>query len=55
MTFLWIPLAIGAAFLQNVRSALQKYLKDELGVAGATFVRFGYGFPFALIYLSVLV
>jgi drug/metabolite transporter (DMT)-like permease len=55
MTFLWIPLAIGAAFLQNVRSALQKYLKDELGVAGATFVRFGYGFPFALIYLLVLV
>ena len=55
MTFLWIPLAIGAAFFQNVRSALQKHLKDELGVAGATFVRFGYGFPFALIYLLVLV
>ena len=55
MTFLWIPLAIAAAFLQNVRSALQKYLKDELGVAGATFVRFGYGLPFALLYLLALV
>lgn len=55
MTFLWIPLAVAAAFLQNVRSALQKHLKDQLGVAGATFVRFGYGLPFALIYLLVLV
>ena len=48
-------MAIAAAFLQNVRSALQKYLKDELGVAGATFVRFGYWLPFALLYLLALV
>jgi drug/metabolite transporter (DMT)-like permease len=55
MTFLWIPLTIAAAFLQNVRSALQKHLKGELGTIGATFIRFGYGFPFAIIYLSALV
>ncbi|MGE0255410.1 MAG: EamA family transporter [Alphaproteobacteria bacterium] len=55
MSFLWIPLVIAAAFLQNVRSALQKHLKGRLGTTGATFVRFGYGFPFALIYLAVLV
>ncbi len=55
MTFLWIPLTIAAAFLQNVRSALQKHLKGELGTIGATFVRFGYGFPFAIIYLAALV
>ena len=55
MTFLWIPLTIAAAFLQNVRSALQKHLKGELGTIGATFVRFGYGFPFAIIYLVALV
>lgn len=55
MTFLWIPLVVAAAFLQNVRSALQKHLKGRLGTTGATFVRFGYGFPFALLYLAGLV
>lgn len=55
MTLLWIPLTIAAAFLQNVRSALQKHLKRELGTIGATFVRFGYGLPFALLYLAALV
>ncbi len=55
MTLLWIPLTIAAAFLQNVRSALQKHLKGELGTIGATFVRFGYGFPFAILYLAGLV
>ena len=55
MTWLWIPLTIGAAFLQNVRSSLQKHLKGQLGTTGATFVRFGYGFPFAIAYLAVLV
>lgn len=48
---LWIPLTLAAAFLQNIRSALQKVLKDPLSDAGATFVRFGFGFPLALIYL----
>ena len=55
MTWLWIPLTIAAAFLQNVRSSLQKHLKSELGTTGATFVRFGYGIPFALAYLLILV
>ena len=55
MTLLWIPLTIAAAFLQNVRSALQKHLKGRLGTTGATFVRFGYGFPVALVYLAGLV
>ena len=40
---LWIPITIAAAFLQNVRSTLQKYLKGRIGTTGATFVRFGYG------------
>lgn len=51
---LWIPLSIAAAFLQNIRSALQKYLKDALSDAGATFVRFGFGFPLAILYLFAL-
>ncbi|NRG16107.1 DMT family transporter [Rhizobiales bacterium] len=51
---LWIPITIAAAFCQNLRSALQKHLKGKLGTTGATFIRFGYGFPFALVYLAGL-
>ena len=48
---LWIPITIAAAFLQNLRSAAQKHLKAVMGTTGATFVRFGFGLPFALFYL----
>jgi len=51
MSLIWIPLTITAAFLQNLRMMLQKQLKNKLGTTGATFVRFGYGFPIALFYL----
>ncbi|MEM5581162.1 DMT family transporter [Roseibium sp. AS2] len=51
---LWIPITIAAAFCQNLRTALQKHLKGRLGTTGATFIRFGYGVPFAMIYLAVL-
>lgn len=55
MSLLWIPLTIIAAFLQNLRMMLQKQLKNQLGTTGATFVRFGYGFPIALLYLFGLI
>ncbi|WP_417670981.1 DMT family transporter [Roseibium sp.] len=48
---LWIPITIFAAFCQNLRSALQRHLKDSFGTTAATFVRFGYGFPFAVLYV----
>lgn len=51
---LWVFITITAAFLQNIRSTLQKYLKGRIGTLGATFVRFGYGLPFALFFLGVL-
>jgi len=51
---LWIPITIAAAFLQNLRSAVQKHLKGVMGTTGATFVRFGFGFPFALAFVFVL-
>ncbi len=51
---LWIPITIAAAFCQNLRSALQRHLKGQLGTTGATFVRFAYGFPVALAYLGAL-
>lgn len=51
---LWIPITIFAAFCQNVRTALQKHLKGRLGTTAATFVRFGYGCPFAVAYVVFL-
>lgn len=51
---LWIPITIAAAFLQNIRSMLQKHLKGVMGTTGATFVRFGFGVPFALAYVALL-
>ena len=48
---LWIPITLAAAFLQNLRSAAQKHLKAVMGTTGATFVRFGFGLPFALLFL----
>jgi len=51
---LWIPLTIGAAFFQNIRSALQKQLSGRLSTLGAAYVRFLYALPIALIYLGGL-
>jgi drug/metabolite transporter (DMT)-like permease len=51
---LWVPITVVAAFLQNARSALQKALKDELSNNGATYVRFVFGAPFAVLYLAML-
>lgn len=51
---LWIPITLGAAFLQNIRSSLQKYLKGRMGTTGATFVRFGFGMPLALAFVWML-
>lgn len=51
---LWIPITIAAAFMQNLRSALQKHLQGRLGTRAASFVRFGYGCPIAIVYVSGL-
>ena len=51
---LWIPITVGAAFSQNVRSALQKHLTLRLSTVGATQARFLYAVPFALLYLFAL-
>jgi drug/metabolite transporter (DMT)-like permease len=50
---LWIPITLAAAFLQNIRSAMQKHLKSVMGTTGATFVRFGFGVPFAFAFLAL--
>jgi drug/metabolite transporter (DMT)-like permease len=51
---LWIPITVAAAFLQNIRSTLQRHLKDRLGVSGATLVRFLYGLPVAALIVALL-
>lgn len=51
---IWAIITVGSAFLQNLRSTLQKHLKGKMGTTGATFVRFGFGLPFALLYLAIL-
>ena len=51
---LWIPVTLAAAFMQNLRSALQKHLKGSLSTAGATFCRFVYAVPLALAYVALL-
>ena len=51
---LWIPITIAAAFLQNLRSALQKRLKATLSTWGATAARFVFAAPLACLLLAVL-
>lgn len=55
MLELWILVTIGAAFVQCVRTAMQKHLRGQLSTNGAGFVRFFYGFPFAILYVLILV
>ena len=51
---LWIPITLCAAFMQNLRSALQKYLRSELSTSGVTFSRFFYAAPLAVVYVLCL-
>ena len=48
---LWIPITIVAAFLQNLRSVLQKAIRGRLSTAGAAYARFVYALPLAMLYL----
>lgn len=54
MTWLWIPITIGAALSQNLRTALQKHLKGRLSTNGANWTRYGFGLPFAYLYVALL-
>ena len=51
---LWVPVTLAAAFMQNLRSALQKHLKESLSTSGATFCRFVYAVPLAIAYVALL-
>ena len=51
---LWIPITIAAAFLQNLRSMLQKRATGDLSVNGASYTRFLFALPFVWLYLAWL-
>lgn len=51
---LWVWITLGAAAMQNLRSLLQKRLTGRLSVGGATFSRFLFAAPIALIYVVIL-
>ncbi len=54
-SWLWAVFTVVAAAAQTVRNATQRQLTDDLGAVGATHVRFLFGLPFALIFLSTVV
>jgi drug/metabolite transporter (DMT)-like permease len=52
--WLWVLFTVIAAASQTIRNATQRSLTATLGTAGATHVRFLFGFPFALIFLGLV-
>src|SRR4051812_28993795 len=52
---LWIPFTIIAALGQVARNAMQRSLTGPLGTWGATNIRFLFGFPFSLVFFTVIV
>ena len=53
-TWLWIPATLVACAAQAGRNAVQRSLTTTLGTLGATQVRFLFGFPFALLFLAIV-
>jgi drug/metabolite transporter (DMT)-like permease len=51
---MWIMATLLAAAAQTARNALQRALVERVGLAGATHVRFLYGFPFALLFFGLM-
>jgi len=52
--WLWIPITIFAAFMQNARTMVQRHLKGRLSTNGANYTRFVFGMPIALGWVAVL-
>lgn len=52
---LWVPIVLAAAAAQTVRNAVQRSVTRTAGVLPATFIRFAYGLPFALLALGAII
>jgi drug/metabolite transporter (DMT)-like permease len=55
VSFLWVVFTLCGPAGQTARNALQRGLTPQLGALGATLVRFLFGFPFALLFLAIVV
>jgi drug/metabolite transporter (DMT)-like permease len=53
-SWLWALFTVIAAAAQTVRNAAQRELTTTLGTVGATHVRFLFGFPFAILFLALV-
>jgi drug/metabolite transporter (DMT)-like permease len=51
----WVAFSLASAFLQNLRTALQRSLTLRAGVLGATYARFLYAAPWAVLLVAALV
>ncbi len=51
---LWAVFTLIAAAAQTARNAMQRELTATLGTVGATHVRFLFGFPFAIVFLTAV-
>lgn len=54
MAVLWVMATLIAAAAQTARNATQNHLTGLIGTAGATQVRFLYGWPFAFLFLALV-
>jgi drug/metabolite transporter (DMT)-like permease len=54
MAYLWVLFVILASLGQVVRNAMQRELTASLGTVGATHVRFLFGFPFSILFFTVV-
>lgn len=54
LSWVWIPIILGAALAQTARNAAQRSLVLQAGTLGATLARFLYGIPFAAAWVSLL-
>ena len=52
-SWLWIVFTVAASGAQTARNAMQRDLVESVGMQGATYVRFLFGMPFALLFLLV--
>ncbi len=53
-SWLWIVFTLTASSAQTARNAMQRDLTEKLGTQGATYVRFLFGFPFAILFMLIL-
>ena len=51
-SWLWIVFTLVASAAQTARNAMQRDLAGKVGTAGATYVRFLFGLPFAIVFLA---